>query len=73
MTNSRKMASVFFMFLDMMDLSVLASVNAACTVTGTVAAKYSSTHATYSAKSPVCQLSTETEYPTERSEQGDQK
>lgn len=30
MTISRRMASVFFMFLDMMDLSVLASVNAAC-------------------------------------------
>lgn len=39
MTNSRRMASVFFMFLVMMDLSVLASVNAACTVTGAVAAK----------------------------------
>ena len=30
MTISRRMASVFFMFLDMMDLSVLASVKAAC-------------------------------------------
>ena len=30
MTISRRMASVFFMFLDMIDLSVLAKVNAAC-------------------------------------------
>lgn len=42
MTISRRMASVFFMFLDMMDLSVLASVNAACIITDTIARAHSS-------------------------------